>query len=275
MNELKRIDPRVSLVFADWAYSRQIYCMAASNTKKLFLKIAICLGVLSSTKLVEKCSSKSRKVTKPKLESMYSKLTVCGSYFSFYWVSLSINARSQGSSLFVCLDSSPASVSLLEHSNTCSMSCLNSFLNFLSTSSSFFRLTSKLVDLSCLSFSSCSSLIRACYSLDWWIRSWPYRRLVIYSRFIGAFWEADSGLELEVWFNIFFTLFDELFLTWFALMDVWFKLSFFALLISAVFGSGLRERVGFDLTRGLAKGILGFTIFAADFAWANLGFWSG
>jgi hypothetical protein len=122
MNELKRIDPRVSLVFADWAYSRQIYCMAAVNTKKLFLKIAICLNVLSSTKLVEKCSSKSRKVTKPKLESMYSKLTVCGSCCS-YWVSFSINARSQGSSLFVFLDSSPVSVSLFEHSNTCAMSC--------------------------------------------------------------------------------------------------------------------------------------------------------
>lgn len=81
-------------------------------------------------------------------------------------------------------------------------------------------------------------------------------------------------MELEVWFNIFFTLFDELFLTWLALMDVWFKLSFFALLISAVFGSGLRERAGFDLTRGLTGGILGVTIFVADFAWANLGFWS-
>jgi hypothetical protein len=82
-------------------------------------------------------------------------------------------------------------------------------------------------------------------------------------------------LELEVWFNIFFALFDELFLTWLALMDVWFKLSFFALLISAVYGSGLRERVGFDLMRGLAAEILGVTIFAAEFAWANLGFWSG
>jgi hypothetical protein len=68
MNELNIIEPsvEVSLILS----SNDIYWIAAKSTNKLLLKDLTYSYVFSSIKLVEKCSSKSRNVTNPRLESM-------------------------------------------------------------------------------------------------------------------------------------------------------------------------------------------------------------